>query len=171
MKSIVITGPESSGKSTLAKALSAHYGIPLIEEYARHYLHQIGRPYQEKDLVHIGQQQWLLQQKALRTNPMIICDTGLVVLYIWSMEKYGRISSWLKQQLIEDTTSLYVLSKPDISWEPDPLRENPLDRDQLFLRYSRFLQQHHCPFIVVEGPDQEKRLTHTIDGIARNSSI
>ncbi|NRB62258.1 MAG: ATP-binding protein [Saprospiraceae bacterium] len=169
MKSIVITGPESSGKSTLAKALSAHYGIPLIEEYARRYIQTISRPYEEGDLVHIGQQQWLLQQKALRTNPMIVCDTGLVVLYIWSMEKYGRISSWLKQQLIDDTTSLYVLSKPDILWEPDPLRENPFDRDQLFLQYRTFLQQHHCPFIVVEGPEQKKRLAQTIHGIARIS--
>ncbi len=35
---VVLFGPESTGKSTLAKELADHYNSIYIEEYAREYL-------------------------------------------------------------------------------------------------------------------------------------
>ncbi|MBK7681979.1 MAG: AAA family ATPase [Bacteroidetes bacterium] len=47
---IGIVGPESTGKSTLADALSKQYQVNFVHEIAREYLNQLGSPYQEEDL-------------------------------------------------------------------------------------------------------------------------
>ena len=54
---ITIVGPESSGKTTLARQLAAHYGCPWVPEYAREYLEGLGRMYEEHDLEAIAQGQ------------------------------------------------------------------------------------------------------------------
>ena len=43
MLKIIVTGPESSGKTTLCKALSKHYKLPFTKEYARKYLADMGK--------------------------------------------------------------------------------------------------------------------------------
>ena len=53
MTKIIITGPESSGKSTLCKALSLHFKIPFNEEFARVFLDQLRRQYEKDDLLKI----------------------------------------------------------------------------------------------------------------------
>jgi len=47
MKKIVITGPESTGKSDLTKFLSNHYQCSGVEEYSREYISNINRPYNQ----------------------------------------------------------------------------------------------------------------------------
>ena len=54
---IAITGPESTGKSTLARQLAEHYQTTWVPEFARVYLDQLGRPYEEGDLVSIAKGQ------------------------------------------------------------------------------------------------------------------
>jgi len=54
---ITIVGPESSGKTTLARELADRYGCPWVPEYAREYLDGLGRDYQEEDLVLIAKGQ------------------------------------------------------------------------------------------------------------------
>ena len=43
---IAITGPESTGKSTLTKALAIHFNTLWVEEFARTYLNNLGRSYE-----------------------------------------------------------------------------------------------------------------------------
>ena len=63
---ITIVGPESSGKTTLARELADRYGFPWVPEYAREYLNGLGRDYQEDDLALIakGQLDSIVQQLA-----------------------------------------------------------------------------------------------------------
>ena len=63
MTRIIITGPESSGKSTISKELSNYFNFPLIEEYARTYLKKIERGYEIHDLVKIAKTQYKLEKK------------------------------------------------------------------------------------------------------------
>lgn len=51
---ITIVGPESSGKTTLARKLAAYLGCPWVPEYAREYLEGLGRRYEEADLKEIA---------------------------------------------------------------------------------------------------------------------
>lgn len=158
MKRIVITGPESSGKTTLCRTLAAARAAPWVPEYAREYLHDLARPYREDDLLRIAQEQWRRQQAALGEGSFLFCDTGLLVLLVWSEVKYGRVAPWIVQTLREHPADLYLLCRPDLPWEPDPLRENPDDREDLFVLYQQKANQLELPYRIIAGASPGERL-------------
>ena len=163
MVKIVITGPESSGKTTLAQALSRHYATPWVPEYSRDYLNKLGHEYQEEDLLKIAQEQVKREDAAAQKQPrLLICDTSLIVIKVWSEYVYGRCHPWILQQIALRPIDLHLLCSPDIPWEPDPLRENPSDRDDLFQRYQQALQNQ--PTVVVRG-DREERMAQARNAI------
>ena len=140
MIKVVITGPESSGKTTLATALAAYYQTPWVPEYARTYLNRIGRPYREADLLTIAQGQVQRENKAACPSPpLLLCDTSLLVIKIWSSYRYHRCHPWIEEQLAHRPVDHYLLCRPDLPWQPDPQRENPNNRDELFELYQQAL--------------------------------
>ena len=140
MIKVVVTGPESSGKTTLAQALASRYQAPWVPEYARTYLEQIKRAYREEDLLHIAQGQVEQEDQIARGEPLLlICDTSLLVIKIWSDYRYHRCHPWIEQQLTHRSVDHYLLCYPDIPWQPDPQRENPHDRNELFMLYQQNL--------------------------------
>ena len=155
---IAITGPESSGKTTLAKSLNNYYKDSLIVyEFAREYLRNIQRKYNYDDLLKIAKAQKKRELISNATNKqIIISDTTLQVIKIWSIDKFKKCDPWILKQ-VENYTH-YFLCKPDFPWESDPLRENPLDRDRLFNIYLKDLQGK--PFTIVSG-NKKSRLSIT----------
>lgn len=166
---ICITGPESSGKSTLAQAFSNHSSATVITEYAREYLSKLSRPYESKDLLEIAEQQHKLITSA--QTPIVISDTGVEVVKIWHEEKFGP-SAHLDQLFLEQQklVAKYWLCKPDMPWQPDPLRENPTDRMRLFLLYKKLLEQHRLPFTVMSGSHPE-RMTQAKDILKHKKTL
>lgn len=158
MKRIVVTGPESSGKTTLCRALATAWDVPWVSEYAREYLQELSRLYRQDDLVRIAQEQWRRQQAAMGEGPFLFCDTGLLVLLIWSEVKYGQVDPWITQTLRAQPADLYLLCRPDIPWEPDPLRENPDDREDLFVLYQQKLHTLGLSYRIITGALPEQRL-------------
>lgn len=167
MKFVVITGPESAGKTTLAKALSEHLGAPYVEEYARTYLRGLERPYDADDLLAIAQGQVnTMRQAAIQSKaPYIICDTDLTVMKIWSEVKYGFCHPWIDKTLREAPADLYLLCRPDIPWADDPLRENPKDRPLLFDLYHTLLSSEQWPFACIRGQQKQVRIDQALQAI------
>ncbi|MCB9170418.1 MAG: ATP-binding protein [Flavobacteriales bacterium] len=162
---IAITGPESSGKTTLARAVAAHYGAPWVPEFAREYLERIDRPYVEADLIAIAKGQLAAEEaRADASDPLLVCDTDMITLRIWSQEKYGRVAPELEQLMQGTHYDLALLCRPDIPWEYDPLRENPHDRDRLFEVYHETLIELQRPFVIIEG-DRRDRLHRAVHAI------
>ncbi len=161
MLRIAIVGPESSGKTTLTEALAHHYGCAYTKEYARTYLEDNGPGYVEEDLMHIAGGQLLVEGEAQelakdKGSDLLICDTDMLTIRIWSEEKFGRCHLLL-MRLVEDVSyDLWLLCTPDIAWQPDPLRENPKDRDRLFAVYERMLQTMDKPYRIVAGSHEER---------------
>jgi nicotinamide riboside kinase len=90
----------------------------------------------------------------------VIADTDLVVIAVWWQVKYGRLPSVLSRTLrhaLRPVDRRYLVPKPSIPWEPDPLRENPTDREALHARYVRFLRRRGLEYVEIEG-DRESRL-------------
>src|SRR5687768_16496780 len=100
MKRIAITGPESTGKSTVAQQLSGHYNTLWVPEFARDYIAGLNRNYTLTDLEKIARGQLELQQKAEATNPEIyFTDTELLVIKIWSENAFGTCPEWILEAL------------------------------------------------------------------------
>ena len=127
MLKVIVTGPESSGKTTLVKKLSKHFQIPYIKEYSRLYISYLERSYTKEDIRIIAKEHL---KNEISEEPLLLLDTDLITLKIWSEYKYGTcdnlITSQVKKQKKENR--IYLLCKPDIPWKFDPQRENPKDR-------------------------------------------
>ena len=161
MLRIAIVGPESSGKTTLCEALAQHYQCAYTKEYARAYLEDNGPGYTEDDLIHIARGQLLVEGQAQELavkhgGDLIICDTDMITIRIWSKEKFGRCHPLIKKLAQSVKYDLWLLCTPDIPWEPDPLREDPHDRDRLFVVYRSVLDQSKKNYVVIRGDRGER---------------
>ncbi|MBX2870910.1 MAG: ATP-binding protein [Saprospiraceae bacterium] len=157
MLKVALTGPESSGKTTLALALAKHFGVPHLLEYSRTFLNELSRPYVESDLVPIARGQLREEQKLELDNaPIYFCDTSLLVMRVWGLYKFGRSDDRIKEMLLAHPADLYLLCSPDIAWAPDPLREHASieDREALFRLYKQNLDEFQLPYGIIEGQGQ-----------------
>jgi nicotinamide riboside kinase len=162
---IGIVGPESCGKTTLAKDLADALCYTVIPEYSRLYFNQKQTTdYDISDIIHIAQGQLALEMR----HPFnaIVCDTHLLVCKIWAEVKFGYCPAWITAHYIPTTYTLHLLTAPDVPWEDDPLRENPYDRDTLFALYQADLQQSQAAYIVLSG-NRQRRLDHALDALAQ----
>lgn len=165
VKRIMITGPESTGKSWLAQKLAEHYKTQWVPERARTYLAEINRPYQEQDLLHIAKEQLELEDSlAARANRLLFCDTGMLVLKVWSEHSYGRCHPFIIEKLRQRTYVQHLLPDIDMPWEPDPQREHPHLREYFFQLYQQELRTLQKPFSIISGQG-EKRLQNAIRAV------
>jgi NadR type nicotinamide-nucleotide adenylyltransferase len=158
VKRIVITGPESCGKTTLALQLAKHFKAPLIKEYAREYLNQKKGVYEQDDLLAIAKGQ-IQQEESILQNfnqEFLFLDTDLITIKIWSQEKYESCDPWIKTQIKERHYDLYLLCKPDLPWTYDPLRENAHNRSKLYKLYETQLYTYKKNFKAVSGLGQAR---------------
>jgi NadR type nicotinamide-nucleotide adenylyltransferase len=151
-KRIVITGPESTGKSWLAKQLALKFHTHFVPEYAREYLLEHGLEYNEDDVEAIAKGQLEREDKlATKTDLILFCDTGLLVPKIWSEVVFETCPRWIDDQFHKHNYDLYLLCYPDIPWEYDPMRENPENRKEIFVLYETALKKAGYPYHIVTG--------------------
>ena len=163
---IAVTGPESTAKSTLSKALAEHFEGVFIPEYAREYFLSHPSAYTFEDLEMIAKKQ-VDQFYASKSQPdkLYFFDTWLIITKIWFLWVYNREPDWLEAAIVDCPIDLYLLCVPDIPWEPDPLRENGGEkRLALFQTYKRELLDRRLNFVEISGFG-EKRLQNAIQEI------
>lgn len=156
MNKIILTGPESTGKSTLATKCADKYNLTIVHEYAREYLNGLPMAYEIEDLHTIAHHQHILITEAASRHKIIICDTDLLTLIIWYEEKYNNIPVWIMKAWIQDNESMHFLCYPDIPWIKDPQREHPQDRKRLYGLYLNYLKKYKKPYVPVIGNFHER---------------
>jgi NadR type nicotinamide-nucleotide adenylyltransferase len=150
MRRYAITGPESSGKTTLSQLLAEEFNGEWIPEFAREFLLERKGIYTQKDLDLIAEGQKQLWEN-VSNHSLVFCDTEMIVMKVWSEFKFGSCSEKIQDFVKEQQFEHYFLCRPDIVWEEDPLREHPEQRDELFEWYLRELKNYNLPFTIVEG--------------------
>ena len=149
---IAVTGPESCGKTTLTRALAAHFRTLWAPEFARHYLPYLPEAYTEADLLTMARGQMALEDALVNeTQEIIFCDTGMLVFKVWSEVKYRRCHPDIMAALRQKRYRFHLLCAPDIAWQADPLRENRDERNLIFEQYRTYLATENLPFAVISG--------------------
>ena len=156
---IIITGPESSGKTTLCQQLSNHFNIPFTQEFARLYIDSLDRDYIINDLLSIAKQQLKSEFKSQ------LLDTDLITIKIWSEYKYGRCDKWILDEIEKQKSEkrFYILCSPDIPWQTDNQRESPNDRKKLFEVYKKELENLKHKYFILNGENRLEKIIKKID--------
>ncbi|MEN8198616.1 MAG: ATP-binding protein [Thermodesulfobacteriota bacterium] len=145
---VIISGAESSGKSTITRHLAKLFDLPYALEFARFYLEEHGPQYDLELLKKMGRLHLDYQrERVVPDAPMGIFDTDLINYKIWAEKVFGSCPPEILAGMEGEKDHLYLLCEPDLVWEPDPLRENPYDRQELF--------QHHVDEVVRLGRPYE----------------
>ena len=154
LKKIVFTGPESTGKTTLAKHCAKVFNTTWNPEFARFYLSKANGAYDQEDITHIarGQLQWEAVWSH-HAHRFLFCDTALIVPKVWSIYKYGNVSLPIESMLKENKYDHFFLCGIDLPWHYDPLREHPslMHRQELFNLYQSILLDLQVPFTTLSG--------------------
>jgi nicotinamide riboside kinase len=145
--------------------LAQHFETKWVEEYARIYLENLGREYNEDDLLEIAKGQLDLENgMEMNANRFLFYDTDLHVIKVWSEFKYGHCYPFILEQLSIKSYDGYIITSPDFPWQPDPLREHPDQslRDYFFSIYCDLIKATQQPFVIVKGTESQ-RLETAID--------
>jgi len=160
-----IIGPESTGKSSLARYLARRYEGTYVPEYARTYVEQIMANGQTDDwtkvitfddLCAIARYQIEeMETLAFSHSPFTFFDTELIVTKVWFDYAFGRVPEWLNENIHRYPMDVYLLTYPDLPWVPDPARSNGSDaiRKELFDRYEAEIQALDIPYYIIRHVD------------------
>ena len=164
MYKVGIIGPESTGKSTLARYLARRYKGTYVPEYARTYVEERVESGEWKaeswqdaitydELCEIARHQ--IEELELIANsqqPIAIFDTELIVTKVWFDYTFGRVPEWLNESIHRYPMDAYLLTYPDLPWVPDPARSNGSDeiRMELFDRYEAEIQALDIPYYIIK---------------------
>jgi NadR type nicotinamide-nucleotide adenylyltransferase len=164
---IVITGPESTGKTELAQALAGKLNAVWIPEYARQYVENLNRPYNYDDVVQIARYQ-IAQEKQYTSalkNGILIFDTWLIITKVWLEVVFGKCPAWISNHIKSSKIDLFLLCDTDLPWIPDPVRENGGEkRKELFQLYCSEICSFGFKYEVISGfgPSRTENALNTL---------
>jgi NadR type nicotinamide-nucleotide adenylyltransferase len=163
---IAVTGPESTGKTTLAQQLATTYGGRYIPEYARGYVEKLPHHYTFEDVEAIARMQVeQYHQTSGSTESFVFFDTWLIITKVWFRWVFGREPEWLESEIKNCRMDLFLLCRPDLPWEADSVRENGGEnRIKLYNDYLEQLRNYGFRFVEIGGSGEE-RLANAISAI------
>ena len=162
---VVLFGPESTGKTTLAKELATYYKTNWVPEYAREYLQNKWDNEQKTcefhDLLPIAVGQMNLENKlSLTANKILFCDTDLLETKVYSETYYnGSCDTLIEKYALQNSYDLYLLTNIDTPWQADDLRDRPNQREIMFNYFKKTLEKYNKNFITLSGNKKTRLVT------------
>ncbi|MGH8433244.1 MAG: AAA family ATPase [Pseudomonas sp.] len=161
MKVLVLTGPESSGKSWLAHEIKSTFGGRVVGEYVRYFIEREQRDTCYADIPAIAQGQLAWEDAARAERPaLLILDTHLLSNLLWSRKLFGDCPSWLEAELLARHYDLHLLLDPvGVPWVDDGQRCQPQlqQRVQFHDDCREWLERHQQPYRSLNGDWQQRR--------------
>lgn len=161
---VVVTGVESTGKTTLCEALATEFQTCWVPEYGRDFTVQVvvpcGIEWASEHFVHIAQEQQRRENVAAEwANEVLICDTNAYATGIWHELYMGARSQETEEIGDQDQVSLYILALPDFPWVDDGVRDAPEKRLWMHQRFIERLGEAGVPVVEVGGTREERLAT------------
>ena len=157
---IHIVGPESTGKTTLARELATALRTAWVPEYARTWLERAGNPRDTDGLATIDASDMPVIARghaararaiAPHAGPTLVLDTDALTTAVWSEVLFGSVDDQVLALEAEETPTLTLLTDCDLDWEPDAVRYRPGDRAAFRTRLCERLDRLGRPWMAVSG--------------------
>jgi nicotinamide riboside kinase len=177
VRRVVLTGPECSGKTTLAQVLAETFRAPWTPEASRLYAEETPDGLSATTVEPIARLSMQLEDEALAragaragtATPLLIRDTDLVSTIVYARHYYGAVADWIVEEARARRADLYLLCRPDLPWTPDGVRDRPTHREELFADFRAALDALGAGASVVEiggeGParlEAARRAVHSL---------
>jgi NadR type nicotinamide-nucleotide adenylyltransferase len=157
LKRVVITGSESVGKTTLARQLGEHFGVPVATEFVRAYAAQRDNKLGFNDHGPIARGQMASEDSAIaRAKDLVILDTDLVSTVVYCEHYFKMCPEWIKEEAAKRAGGLYLLLKPDIAWIADGVRDRGNRREEMHSLFSSKLTAMGLHFVEIGGEGEER---------------
>ena len=154
---ICFTGPESTGKSAMAKKLAENYQTEFVPEVARELI--TSNSFNREDIIAIGRTQTQrIFQKARKANKILFCDTDVITTQIYSRHYLKVVPPILYELEKMVTYDLYFLFDIDVPWVSDGLRDQGSEqqRKNMYELFKSELDRRSIPYIKVQGNWEER---------------
>jgi NadR type nicotinamide-nucleotide adenylyltransferase len=156
---VCLLGAESTGKSTLARALAEHFETVWNPEYGRPYT-QIGRPqdapWTSWEFTHIARMHcWYEDFLATLAHRVIFSDTDAFTTAVFHQVYLGSPATGF-EELVERPYDLFVVCGLDVPWRHDGIREFEEQRRVMQDRYLARARASGSPWLVAEGPLEQR---------------
>ncbi|MCY7351229.1 MAG: AAA family ATPase [Cytophagaceae bacterium] len=158
MKKITLIGPESTGKTTLARQLATHFDTVVVEEYGRIYCEKFGNDCDALDLCHIAAGQLYFEDEAAKQarHNLLICDTDVIVTQTYAELYLGSCPDMIVQLARSRQYELYLLLDTDVPYVNDGTRLFADRRQEHFNRLKEILESQNRPYAIISATFEER---------------
>jgi len=165
VKRIVVFGPESTGKTTLAKRLAVRFDEPWAEEFVREFWEAKDGKIGPHDLGTIALGQMANEDRATAgAIQAVILDTDLLTCVLWDDLLFpGHCPPWVRAEAEERAraTTLFLLCDTDAAWAADPQRCFPDEAGRAMCRriWREAVESRGLPCVEITGDWAEREAT------------
>ncbi|SDI08976.1 nicotinamide-nucleotide adenylyltransferase, NadR type [Actinokineospora alba] len=173
---IVVVGAESTGTTTLSKALAEHYGAPWVPEHGRLHTEEklaaaiaLTGPdatleslvWTLGDFIDVARRQ-AVAEDAAATGPVLVCDNDPWAATVWGERYLGGEHPEIMAAVGDRRPALYLLTDHvGVPFEQDGWRDGEHLREWMTARFVRALRARGVPWVLLTG-DHEHRLSQAI---------
>lgn len=165
IRRICLFGPESTGKSTLAKKLAEHFNTVYVAEFAKGLIEAKHGEITINDIPAIAAGQAMAEDEAAQAaEKVLVCDTDLLTTRIWSEWLFRQCPHWIRAEAAARKYDLYLLLDIDVPWVNDIHRYAPGRRQEFMEICEKELRRKQARYIKISG-DWESRFSQSVNVI------
>ncbi len=153
---VCVTGPECTGKTTLAHLLAEWVGTVWVPEASRLYAERAGTLLRASDVGPIAREHIALAEAAAhdasrREARLIVLDTDLLSTVVYARHYYGSVPRWILAAEKTRRAHLYLLCDVDLPWTADGVRDRPADRADMHAAFRSALHRRRANVVDIVG--------------------
>lgn len=167
VKKILFLGGESSGKTTIVEALTAHYNSAQAFEFGRRWFDIRKGLLKYEDMEYIARKQIAMENgQSQWANKYLFCDTSALTTSFYSNEWFLRVSKKLRKMVSDSMTrydKIYVCM-PDFPMVQDGTRQDEAFRIKGFEFVVNYLEATGVKYTLLGG-SKEERLNRVVEDL------